>query len=958
MSQIIGVPESVNADAFEVRIPTLGDDASIEEALRVYHFGIDNYTNQSLQLNPPVGIAAHLKILTDDITAINAELDTLPSIYIESISSATTENIIYSESIGITPLKIRAIAGQTSPLLSFHDSSGTKISEITTAGAFSGRALLTSNSTAVTQSVNTNTTAIATTAFVLGQANSTAATITMNGTQSAGSSNLYARADHVHPIDTSRSPLAGSSSLVTVGTITTGKWQADIIAGQYGGTGVANTGKTITVSGNTVIGSGTNTVTFTTSGNTSVALPTSGTLAIVGNPLSQFASTTSAQLAGVISDETGTGKLVFGTSPTFTTSILTDSTSFDLLNTTATTINFAGAAGTVNIGSGSTNVNIPGNLTVTGTTTYTSTNNVLVGGMMMVLGDGSGTTDNNKDRGILFDYNNGSAVKGFFGFDDSTGKFTFVPVATVTGDVVSGTKGTIDAYLDWADVLNKPDPVITLSMSGDVNGSGTVTLTDLTSGTLTVSNMTIQANSVALGTDTTGNYVATVTSNSTNSLTVGNSGTETAAVTLTLAQDIHTTANPTFAGVTADSVRIGITAANEIDTSAGNLIIDSTGGTTTIDDNLIVSGDLTVNGTTTTINTSTLTVDDINIEMGAVTTPTDTTANGGGIVLKGATDKTILWDSANANWTSSEHWNIATGKSFKINNTAVLSATTLGSGVTISSLTQVGTITSGIWSASFGAVSGANLTNLTANNLSGTIPGSVLGNSTHYVGTTAVALNRASANQALTGISSISFPGATSGTAIVQAQAVAGTPTLSLPVSTGTLIGTGDTGSVSTTMIANDAVTYAKIQNVSAQYRVLGRISASAGDTEELTGENLVTVLGQATSKQGSGSIVFATSPTLTTPNIGAASGTSLSATGAISGNTLSSTTTTTSAQYILSNSANATITVERGANPDTQIRWSEADGVWQYTNDGTNYQPLGGGAAGTFEASFFLGGM
>jgi hypothetical protein len=68
------------------------------------------------------------------------------------------------------------------------------------------------------------------------------------------------------------------------------------------------------------------------------------------------------------------------------------------------------------------------------------------------------------------------------------------------------------------------------------------------------------------------------------------------------------------------------------------------------------------------------------------------TANGGGITLRGATNKTIIWDSINSNWTASEHWNIATSKSFKINNVEVLNATTLGSGVTSSSLTSVGTL--------------------------------------------------------------------------------------------------------------------------------------------------------------------------------------------------------------------------------------------------------------------------
>lgn len=92
---------------------------------------------------------------------------------------------------------------------------------------------------------------------------------------------------------------------------------------------------------------------------------------------------------------------------------------------------------------------------------------------------------------------------------------------------------------------------------------------------------------------------------------------------------------------------------------------------------LTLSGNLTVNGTTTTINTATLAVADLNIEIGKVGSPTDTTANGGGITLWGATNKTIIWDSANANWTSSEHLNIPTGKTYKINNVGVLTSTTV-----------------------------------------------------------------------------------------------------------------------------------------------------------------------------------------------------------------------------------------------------------------------------------------
>lgn len=89
-----------------------------------------------------------------------------------------------------------------------------------------------------------------------------------------------------------------------------------VLSGKNGGTGAANTGKSLLLGGPQTIFNGNNTVTITSTGNTSVTLPTSGTLATTGN-LSQFASTTSAQLAGIISDETGTGSLVFATNPTF-----------------------------------------------------------------------------------------------------------------------------------------------------------------------------------------------------------------------------------------------------------------------------------------------------------------------------------------------------------------------------------------------------------------------------------------------------------------------------------------------------------------------------------------------------------------------------------------------------------------------------------------------------------------
>ena len=81
----------------------------------------------------------------------------------------------------------------------------------------------------------------------------------------------------------------------------------------------------------------------------------------------------------------------------------------------------------------------------------------------------------------------------------------------------------------------------------------------------------------------------------------------------------------------------------------------STGGTqrVTVDGsgNVTISGDLQVDGATTTVQSTTVTIDDKNIELGSVATPTDTTADGGGITLKGATDKEIKWVNSTGYWT-------------------------------------------------------------------------------------------------------------------------------------------------------------------------------------------------------------------------------------------------------------------------------------------------------------------
>jgi hypothetical protein len=85
--------------------------------------------------------------------------------------------------------------------------------------------------------------------------------------------------------------------------------------------------------------------------------------------------------------------------------------------------------------------------------------------------------------------------------------------------------------------------------------------------------------------------------------------------------------------------------------------------------NLTISGNLTVNGTTTNINSTNLVIEDKNIILADVETPTDTTADGGGITLKGATDKTFNWVDATDSWTSSEHLFLSATKELRLADT-------------------------------------------------------------------------------------------------------------------------------------------------------------------------------------------------------------------------------------------------------------------------------------------------
>ena len=209
---------------------------------------------------------------------------------------------------------------------------------------------------------------------------------------------------------------------------------------------------------------------------------------------------------------------------------------------------------------------VNGDLTVNGTLTTINSTTVTIDDPVFTLGgDQTPTVDDDKDRGIEFKWHDGSFDRlGFFGFDDSTGRFTFIPNATNTAEVFSGTAG------------------------------------DATFGNITLSSANI------------------------------------------------------------NSIQIGVSGSTEIDTTSGNLILDSANGTVEIDDNATVAGTLGVTGETTLASAIVSDLTDNRIVIAGIAGALEDSAN---LTFNGTT-----FDVGNGNFTVTQ----ATGAIYSAGNAQVI----------------------------------------------------------------------------------------------------------------------------------------------------------------------------------------------------------------------------------------------------------------------------------------------
>ena len=453
------------------------------------------------------------------------------------------------------------------------------------------------------------------------------------------------------------------------------------------------------------------------------------------------------------------------------------------------TITFPDATGTVVLADGSGNVTVSGDLTVSGTTT--TINSTTINATTGIIFEGATAdafettltvTDPTADRTITFPDATGTvaltsalssyaplASPTFTGTvtlpantisqsmmnDDSVGTNEIGGLAVTTGKLADGAVTTIkitDANVtaaklaaDSVETAKIVDSAVTSAkiandtiVNADINSAAAIALSKLATDPLARANHTGSQTASTISDfneaaqDAIGGILGTglTYNDASNTITVDSTNIQ-LRVTGVTDTEIGYLDGVTSAIQTQIDTKLASATAS---TTYAPLASPALTGTATAV-NLTISGDLTVNGTTTNLNSTSLVVEDKNIVLGDTGTPTDTTADGGGITLKGATDKTFNWVDATDAWTSSENMNLLTGKVYEIAGTTVLSGSTLGSGVTGSSLTSVGTIATGVWNGTTIAIANGGTGATTASTAAAALLPSQTSNSGKYLTT-------------------------------------------------------------------------------------------------------------------------------------------------------------------------------------------------------------------------------
>jgi hypothetical protein len=703
---------------------------------------------------------------------------------------------------------------------------------------------------------------------------------------------------------------------LTIGNIAQGAEVVDGLKVTTGGVTIDSGGLTVTAGGATVtaggltVNSGAATVPYLSVtglssdvnsgarfvGATSGAAPQGGTYAIGDYVIGRNGTLwicTIAGSPGTWQQVSGGGSVTYGTPIAVT------------YGATAFQGNAASAArsdhvhSTADIPSLSQNNTFSGNITVSGNLTINSTATTIVDPIIDIGGAANGaapSSDDAKDRGIAFQWHNGTdAKRGFFGWDRSVQRFSFIPDATITSEVVSGTLGNIDVTKVFAStglVIDSLNGISSLGSAGDHKaylgfmspGNNNWTTTDLVYTYENGSTRTVpylSRTSTWTATQTFSNATSAIfgSGDGTGTITGGllrapsGTGTNIAGGSLTIAGGASTGTgaggNIIFqtadAGITSGSsvnslterIRINeygtlisqrfgdVLAANTSFTGGAWKYINSnpawlmggySGDSTAFRLYTFPSG--TAGASISTWNLS-IAIPALTGYVGINTsTPSQWLEVYGKIASRPASTQDAIIISGRAGGTSS--YAITLTPTTLTTNQTIYFPNSSGTVALQSDTTYIGTtaVTLNRASANLALTGITSVNGITVSGSSGTF---ALQGDTQYIGTTAVTLNRASANLALTGISSVTLPGSTSGTIQIVPSAVAGTNTqFTLPATSGTAITSGDTGTVTNTMLAG-SIANAKLTNSSVTVNGTA-IALGASGTVTATATNALTI--------------------------------------------------------------------------------------------------------------------